>query len=145
MQSSRKNVRKAVAGFVLLAVVTYTLMSLFAHFFPPKYSNCQRYTQDLNGGVKTIGAKKYDVKMCGTGGDENSNDDEVELRVSDEKGELLAKRHFTVHWMANFHEPLEYQNDQVIYYDFSTHTNFKKSITMPPTAFDWIRARLPLY
>jgi hypothetical protein len=145
MQSTRKNVKKVVFTLVSLVVLAYVGLLIFVHSFPPKYANCERYTKDLNGGIKTIGARKYNVKMCGTGGDENSNEDEIELTVSSEQGELLAKRHFMVHWMANFHEPLEYQEDQLIYYDFSTHNNFKKSVTIPPTTIDWLRARLPFF
>ena len=143
MQTTRKYVRRTVIAVLLSSVFVYSAMLVFVYFFPPRYSNCQRYADDLNGGLKEIGGRKYNIKMCGTGGDDNSNQDEIELEISNEQGEILAKRHFTVHRMANFYEPLEYRNDHIIYYDFSTHNNFKKRINMPPTAIDWILARLP--
>lgn len=145
MQSRGKNVKRAVVALVLLALAGYSALCIFAYVFPPTYTNCQRYTHDLNGGIRTLGAKTYDIRMCGTGGDDNSNEDEIELTVSSEQGELLAKRHFTVHWMANLHEPLAYKEDKLVYYDFSTHNNFKKSVTLPPTPIDWVRARLPFF
>jgi hypothetical protein len=144
MQRIRKNVRRTVSDVASIAVVIYVAWCICFYMFPPQYPKCQRYNDELNGGVKLIGKTKYNVQMCGTGGDENSNSDEIELKVLDERGELLAKRHFTVHWMANFHEPLEYQEDKIIYYDFSTHNNFKKTIDMPPSKFEWLRARVPL-
>lgn len=145
MQRTGKNVKKAVTGLVLLAVLIYASMCLFVYIFPPQYPKCERYNDELNGGTKMIGTVKYNVHMCGTGGDDNGNSDEVELKIISEQGELLAKRHFTVHWMANFHEPLEYRDGQIIYYDFSTQNNFKKTIAVPPTKIEWIRARLPFF
>ncbi|RDU95919.1 hypothetical protein DWV00_26590 [Trinickia dinghuensis] len=82
--------------------------------------------------------------MCGTGGDENFMHDKIRLQIFSEQGELLAQRKFHVDWITNFPRELEYGVDHVTYYDASRESNFKHRIEMPPTRWDWVRARLPL-
>ncbi|QNB09992.1 hypothetical protein G5S34_16780 [Herbaspirillum frisingense] len=86
--------------------------------------------------------------MCGTGGnDQDGTDDDIELKVFNDQGTLLARRHFSVNWYAgrSFHQPLAYGSDFVSYFDVTAHSTFEQRLSIPPTAWDWIRARLPLF
>ena len=109
------------------------------------FSDCAMYTKSLKGGMKVFDGKKYNVVLCGTGGDENAMDDRIRLQIFSADGELLAQRKFHVHWMmANFRKELAFSGDHLTYYDNSQQSNFEHRISMPPTPWDWISARLPL-
>ncbi|MCI1015871.1 hypothetical protein HWE04_18585 [Herbaspirillum sp. C7C2] len=86
--------------------------------------------------------------MCGSGGhDQDGTDDEIELKVFNDKETLLARRYFSVNWYAgrSFHAPLRYEADAVRYIDVTENSEFDKRLSMPPTKWDWIQARLPLF
>ncbi|AKN68283.1 hypothetical protein G5B88_15860 [Herbaspirillum seropedicae] len=86
--------------------------------------------------------------MCGTGGnDQDGTDDKIELKVFNDQGTLLARRYFSVNWYAGkgFHQPLTYENDSVRYIDVTENSEYEKRLSIPPTKWDWIRARLPLF
>ncbi|WP_232729580.1 hypothetical protein [Herbaspirillum huttiense] len=47
--------------------------------------------------MKFLNGTSYRFQMCGTGGnDQDGSDDNIELKVFDEKGTLLARRYFAV-------------------------------------------------
>ncbi|AYR27025.1 hypothetical protein RC54_16650 [Herbaspirillum rubrisubalbicans] len=86
--------------------------------------------------------------MCGTGGnDQDGTDDKIELKVFNDQGTLLARRYFSVNWYAgrSFHPPLAYEDDFVRYIDVTENSRFEKRLNIPPTKWDWIRARLSLF
>lgn len=140
----QQNLKKKVYILLSLPFIIYACICLVAFLFPASYSRCDYYNQELNGGVKEFNGKKYTVNLCGTGADNMGSGDEVRLQVLDEKGELLAIRHFTVNWNESFPKVLEYSPDHITYYD-NTGSDFDKRISIPPTAADWVRARLPLF
>ena len=70
-------------------------------------------------------------------------DEKIRLQIFNEKGDLVALRHFAVNRDSNPRGELEYHPDHITYYDRSAES-YEKTIAMPPTTLDWIRARIPL-
>jgi len=115
-------------------------------------TDCRKYNYNdkLNGGVKEINGKKYTIKICGSGVNDNhffgDSMDEVRLEILNEQGELLAKRYYKVFWGGQpGHEPIEVRQDSIIYQDDADTFGKPRTITMPPTFLDWIRARFPVF
>ena len=136
--------------FIGLALLIYLGVGLIVHFTRPNYGRCDFYNRPdtLGGGVKLLNGVSYRFQMCGTGGnDQDGTDDKIELQVFSDKGELLARRYFSVNWYAgnSFHEPLTYEGEFVRYIDVAENSGFEKRLSIPPTKWDWIRARLPLF
>ncbi|WP_241022915.1 hypothetical protein [Burkholderia sp. Se-20373] len=136
--------------YIGLAIIFYIGAGLLIHFSRPAYGRCDFYDrpETLDGGVKNMNGVPYRFKMCGTGGnDQDGTNDKIELRVFSEKGELLAKRYFSVNWYhgKSFHQPLNYEGNLVRYIDLTDESNFDKYLMIPPTKWDWLRARLPLF
>jgi hypothetical protein len=99
----------------------------------------------LNAGIKTFNGKTYTVQVCGTGGSpQDGTDDELELQVFSQEGELLAKRHYSVNWESgsSFHEPLEYTDIRITY---NPANQDEGEISIPPSKIDWLFARLPFF
>lgn len=143
MQTPRKNLKK------YLIAVSFAIGVCMALFFvitaPVNYDGCDYYTEKLNGGVKEYQGRKFKFHLCGTGGDSMQSDDVIKLQVFDEKGDLVAMRHFVVNWIdSKLERGVEYHPDHITYYDESLDYDYKKNISMPPTTLDWIRARIPL-
>jgi hypothetical protein len=112
--------------------------------------DCQNYNynEKLNGGVKIFNGEKYTINLCGSGGNDSrffgDGMDTVQLTVLDEQGALLARRRYKVYWDAEpGHEPIVVEKDRLSYYDDEAGDGLR-SVAMPPTWLDWIRARLPL-
>jgi hypothetical protein len=144
MQTSTATVWKIVRRLVVIAVVGYgVLAALSIYVFPTKYGDCENETRELNGGVKIYGGRKFDVVLCGDGGNENFNYDEIRMQIFSENGTLLAQRKFYVHWGAGPIE-LKYHDDHLIYADPTRPNDYQRKVSMPPTLLDLIRARLPL-
>lgn len=129
---------------LIVALIIYGVIFALDKRFPDRFYDCERDTKLLRGGVKIYGGVKYSVVLCGAGGDENFMGDKIRLQVFSENGELLAQRKFVVDWITNFPRELEYGPDYVTYYDASQQSRFEHRISMPPTWWDWVRARLPL-
>jgi hypothetical protein len=137
---------RRIAGYsVVAALIIYGAILASGTKYPDNFSDCGTYTTSLKGGVKVFDGKKYNVVLCGTGGDENAMDDRIRLQIFSASGELLAQRKFYVHWMmTNFRKELAFSANHLTYYDNSQQSNFEHRISMPPTPWDWISARLPL-
>ncbi|NYH20184.1 hypothetical protein [Paraburkholderia bryophila] len=129
---------------VFLIMGVYACACLYEFVMPTQYSRCDFYSQKLNGGVKILNGENYKISLCGTGGDDMQSGDEIRLRVFNGAGVLLATRHFSVNWNENFPSSLEYGPDRITYYD-NNGSDFEKHLFMPPTALDWVRARMPLF
>jgi hypothetical protein len=134
------------------AIIMWVLIiGLGAEFFAVNNDNtdCQRYNYNdkLNGGVKKFNGKKYTINLCGNGGNINGRFDRVRVEILDEKGELQAKRYFSVFWDGRpGHFPIETGPDKIIYYDDAADDEHsQRDINIPPTTIDWIRARLALF
>lgn len=138
-------VKKISKWLVVVLLLIYAAIFVLDKKFPDKFYDCEYDTNALHGGIKIYGEKRYSLVVCGVGGDENFMNDKIRLQVFSEKGELLAQRKFHIDWMmTNFPKELKYGPDYVIYYDNSQQSNFEHRISMPPTWWDWARARLPL-
>jgi len=140
-----KMARKVASRFMIAALVLYGLLFALDRKFPDKFYECEQDTNDLGGGVKTFDGRRFNIVLCGTGGDENRMNDKIRLQIFSESGELLAQRKFYVDWMmTNWPSKLEYGPAYLAYYDASQQDNYEHRISMPPTWWDWVRARLPL-
>lgn len=113
-------------------------------------TDCQKfnYNGKLNGGTKVFDDKKYIVSICGSGVNDshffNGGMDSIQLTITDEKGDELAKRHYKVSWESEpGHEPLIVERNRITYQDDETQKSY--IINMPPTLLDWIKARVPLF
>ncbi len=131
---------------VLLAILSFGALVVYAMNNHGDI-DCQRYNYNgiLNGGVKVFDGKKYIVNICGSGVDDRrflgDKMDNVRLTISNDKGEVLAKRNYKVFWDGQpGHEPLVIEKNRIIYQDDKEQVDH--SISMPPTMLDRIRARL---
>lgn len=112
-------------------------------------TDCERYNYNdrLNGGVKDFKDKKYTINICGSGVNNSrffgDGMDVVQLTIADEQGTVLAKRRYKVFWEGiPGHEPITVGKDAITYQDDEKQRDY--TIAMPPSAMEWIRARLPL-
>lgn len=141
--------------------VRLTILTLFfwAFFYLVNFrelttddTDCQRfnYNTKLNGGIKQVDGTTYIVNICGSGhrgdglfADQN---EQVKIVVADAHGSTLATRLFFVFWGARpGNDPIEFRDGKLIYFDASDQYDSMRSISMPPTAIDWITARLPFW
>jgi hypothetical protein len=144
MQTSIATGWKIARSMLFAAVISYAvLVALAIYVFPTKYGDCEKDTKELNGGVKMYGDRKFNVVLCGDGGNENFNHDEIRMQIFSENGTLLAVRKFYVNWGAGPIE-LTYHDDHLIYADPTRPNDYERKVSMPPTWLDWIRARVPL-
>lgn len=137
-----------------LAIVTLFLLAFFylVNFrgFTTDDTDCQRfnYNARLNGGIKQVDGTTYIVDICGSGHRGNGffadQNEQVKIVVADAHGSTLATRLFFVFWGGRpGNDPIEIRDGKLIYFDASDHYDSMRSISMPPTAIDWITARLP--
>ncbi|WCM17973.1 hypothetical protein NDK50_10750 [Paraburkholderia bryophila] len=131
----------SIAIFLMLGV--YACVCFYDFVLPTQYTRCDLYSQKLNGGARILNGKNYKISLCGTGGDDMQSGDAIRLQVFSDAGVLLASRHFLVNWNENSPNSLEYRPDRITYYDNNGRV-FEKHLFMPPTALDWVRARIPL-
>lgn len=131
----------SVAIFLMIGV--YACVCLYDFVMPTQYARCDLYSQKLNGGMKIFGGKNYKISLCGAGGDDMQSGDEIRLQVFSDSGVLLATRNFSVNWNESFSNSLEYGPDRITYYD-NNGRDLERHLFMPPTALDWVRARIPL-
>ena len=141
-------IKMAPAILIWLCVLIYAA-DFLEEFFDD--TNCQHYNynEKLNGGTKTINGKKYTINLCGNGGSNSrffgDGLDKVKLEILNEQGEVLAKRHYSVFWDGvPSHNPIELHSDHITYYDDADQYDSQRTISMPPTIIDWIRARISL-
>lgn len=138
-------------------IIWVLILGCSASFLEKTFDNtdCQKYNHNdkLNGGLKEFNGKKYTINICGNSGHigggkfvgENEFD-RVKLEVLGDQGELLAKRYYSVRWNDHpDHEPIKLQKDKITYWDDADAYDGPKSIAMPSTRWDWIRARLPFF
>lgn len=144
MQTSTATIWRKARRLLVAAVAGYgVLVALSIYVFPTKYGNCEKDTSDLNGGVKVYGDRKFNVVLCGDGGNESFNHDKIRMQIFSENGTLLAQRKFYVNWNGGGPIELKYYDDHLVYADAARRYDYKRKVSMPPTRLDWIRARLP--
>lgn len=137
-------ISKCLKIAALLAVTIYVILSILDRIYPEKFYRCEKYTKLLNGGERSFAGRKLNVILCGTGPDKNWMNDKIRLQVFSEEHTLLAQRTFHVDWDTNADRELVYSDDRLTYFDSSRNDHYIRSIDMPPTWWDWIRARTPL-
>ena len=136
----------AIAIWVLAFLVSSTYFYNFFH-----QTDCEQYnyTEKLNGGLKEIGGRKYNISICGTGVSNShffgEGFDRVQLVVTDEQGSVLARRYYKVLLGDTLgHRPLQINQDSINYFDDSNSYAEQGTISIPPTVHDWIGARIPI-
>ncbi|RQV26341.1 hypothetical protein DF039_06435 [Burkholderia cenocepacia] len=115
-------------------------------------TDCQRfnYNVKMDGGVKQVDGITYIVNICGSGvrsngflGDQN---EQVKLVVSDAHGSTLATRLFFVFWDGRPGEDSTIiRKNKLVYFDASDEDDSERSISLPPTTFDWVAAKFPIW
>lgn len=126
----------------LLFTLFIPWLSLFILFglTPKSHHGCDIYTEEMNGGIKIFNGKQYKIELCGLNGDiDPGTYDEIRLRVFSMNGELLAERFFEFNANLMY---VEYKGNHVAYND-DPGKGFNATISMPPSRWDWVRARLP--
>ena len=151
MSSAGANVKKhRTFAIVIVLLVLVAGAATVAFWGNHDYTDCQRYNYNskLNGGGKEFDGKKYTINICGSGTNNGrffgDSFDAVDLTVTNEQGEVVAKRRYKVFWDGvPGHEPLTIGKNSITYQDDEEQTDH--TITMPPSFVDWIRARLPFF
>ena len=145
MQTSTAIVWKVVRRLLIASVLGYGVLAILSlYVFQAHYPYCEEQTKYLNGGEKIYAGRKFNIVLCGTGGDENFNHDRIRMQIFSENGTLLAQRKCYVDW-GGTPIRIEYYDDHLFYFDdASKGSGFQNRVSMPPTLLDWIRARLPL-
>ncbi|PRG14078.1 hypothetical protein C6Q21_03405 [Burkholderia multivorans] len=139
-----------------LTVVTLVFLVLFyliaIRGITTDETDCQRfnYNDKLNGGVKQVDGATYVVNICGSGRRGNGRfadqNEQVKITVSDANGSTLATRLFYVFWGGRpGYDPIEIHSGKLIYFDASDAYDSTRSISLPPTTFDWVAARMPVH
>lgn len=115
-------------------------------------TDCQRfnYNVKMDGGVKQVDGITYIVNICGSGvrsngflGDQN---EQVKLVVSEAHGSTLATRLFLVFWDGRPGEDSTIiRKNKLVYFDASDEDDSERSISLPPTTFDWVAAKFPIW
>jgi hypothetical protein len=139
-----QTIRKIVLRLFIGGATVYAVLAFHSIYFPTHYEGCERKTKRLNGGEKIFAGQKFKIELCGNGGDEDFNNDEIRMQIFSERGELLAKRRFVVDWNGTGPFPLEYSSGYLTYFDLAKRGGFEHKMSLPPSRLDWIRARVPL-
>ncbi|MFT3849878.1 MAG: hypothetical protein QM739_14755 [Propionivibrio sp.] len=142
--SDRQRIKRRALALTASVVAAYAGICLISILHQSSYGRCDHYTQELNGGIRTVNGKQYTIQLCGTkrlwGGGE-----EVRLQVLSEEGRLLARRYSVFYWNDPGEVKLRHYKGTTIYYGAEANGGATQSIHLPPTCWDWITARLPLF
>ena len=146
MPTTGTHLRRAAVALLGLSLLIYGA-GVLRSFFDD--SDCALYNYDgkLGGGTKTIQKRDYVVTLCGNGGGRShffgDSLERVRLTISDTQGQLLARRYYSVFWDAlPGHQPIELEQNRIVYYDDDDKSDSRRTIAMPPSLIDWIRARV---
>ncbi len=142
-----KFVSKSRRMMVSVAILPLVFYMLWMALLPSQsqYHGCDRYSKVMNGGVHTFEGKDYRIELCGIDGGPGKieswgPDDDVRLQVFSMDGELLAERFFNPGGMVL---PMDYGDTYLMYWYVKAHKDRKEKIAMPPSRWEWIKARLP--
>jgi hypothetical protein len=140
--------KRFLIKIMVFIAILYALLFIFINYIRPlDYLKCELYTEEMNGGVHTFQGKEYKVVLCGLRGridPENVHHDEVRLHVYSMEGELLAERYLEPLTGNDVSLQLEYGPDYLIYND-GEGSGFQTKMTMPPTFFERMRAKMPRF
>ncbi|WP_175873051.1 hypothetical protein [Burkholderia sp. BCC0397] len=124
-----------------LAILVFLLIGISIHMTRPNYGRCDFFEKELNGGKKEFGGAEYYAKLCGAN---IRNGHEVRFQLFDGTGELRAQRYFSYYANSATERELVDGVGGIVYYD-SSSSDVMQLLAIPPTKWDWIRARLPLF
>ncbi|WP_155720481.1 hypothetical protein [Burkholderia anthina] len=119
----------------------FFLIGLSIHMTRPNYGRCDFFEKELHGGKKEFGGVEYYAKLCGAN---IRNGYEVRFQLFDGSGELRAQRYFSYYVNSATERELVDGVGGIVYYD-SSSSDVMQLLAIPPTKWDWIRARLPLF
>ncbi len=139
-----------------LTIVTLGFLGFFylvsIHGIATDDTDCQRfnYNAKLNGGIKQVDGRTYIVNICGSGHRGNGlfadQNEQVKIVVADAQGSTLATRLSFVFWGGRpGNDPIEIRGGKLIYFDASDEYDGTRSISLPPTALDRVKARIPFW
>lgn len=140
---NRKNLKNVFLSFVAFFAIyfSYWVLAMKPLAEP---NNCEHYTSLFQGGgVKTYEDKDYLVKICGYGASSWDSVEKIRIQVfNNQDHELLATRFFTLGLGGGegYYPVLVSAEKNNISYFKNGNEEF---ISMPPTWWDWIYARLP--
>ncbi|MET3622264.1 hypothetical protein [Burkholderia ambifaria] len=124
-----------------LAILVFLLIGFSINMTRPNYGQCDFFEKELNGGKKEFGGVEYYAKLCGAN---IRNGHEVRFQLFDRAGELRAQRYFSYYVNSATERELVDGVGGIVYYD-SSSSDVMQLLAIPPTKWDWIRARLPLF
>jgi len=133
-----KNVKSLLTKLILILAIAYGLIYLATLLNQSNYVDCERYTNELNGGTHAFKKGKYTVKLCGADKILGRNT-KIRLQVFDEKGTLQALRYFVIRFSDAAPTRLEYGDENIFYYDYSLGEPLS-SISIPPSTADRMKA-----
>ncbi|MEA9983520.1 hypothetical protein QN374_16900, partial [Herbaspirillum sp. RTI4] len=122
--------------------IGYSFIFIFSYLIPTDYEKCDEFTYKLNGGIHQFNGKKYNIKLCGTPTFNSSN--EIRMQILDEKAKVLAQRYFILRFNDASPRELIYTDEGILYHDHVSDEPLSM-VSMPPTPWDWIKAKLPLF
>ncbi len=148
-KSFSKELLKMAPIIAIWVVALLTSSTYLYNFFHQTDCEQYNYTERLNGGLKEIGGRKYNISICGTGVSNShffgDGFDRVQLVVADEQGSVLARRYYKVLLGDTLgHRPLQMNKNSINYFDDSNSYAEQGTISIPPTIHDWIGARIPI-
>jgi len=135
-----KNVKSLLTKLILILAIAYGLIYLATLLNQSNYVDCERYTNELNGGTHAFKKGKYTVKLCGAAKILGSNT-KIRLQVFDENGTLQVLRYFVIRFSDAAPTRLRYGDDGILYYDYSQDAP-PSLISIPPSTADRIKAIL---
>jgi hypothetical protein len=98
-----------------------------------EYYKCENTAQKFK-------ERLFNVQVCKAEIYEDGHTQAVRISVFDEKDHLRAMRNFVFRRPTLKSEAIEYKSDRIVYVGFR---NLELSISMPPTIWDRLRARIP--
>ena len=133
---------------LLLGVAYLGVFATANWLLPVEYIACNSYTRQMKGGLKKFDGKYFDIVLCGQLGGISPDwgrHDRVRLQVFSADGELLAVRYFTpLVGVGGSSHQLEYDAYHLRFND-GDEVGRRIEMTMPPSQFEWVQARLPRF
>lgn len=136
---------KRFPAFTFFTMLTFYLIMFAitgAHTTVREGSGCDEITKILNGGVRHYDGQKYELMLCDySGGNSRVGiSGTVRLQIYDAQKVLWSERFFDAYWERP--NGLEYTDTSITYFDDSKQEDFEKTISMPPSRWEWLKVRV---
>jgi len=99
-----------------------------------EYGICETTQKEFQGQV-------LNIQICDTDVPRDIHRYLTRIKVFDQKGNLLARRHYVYKQMASEFDPVYYSEQGLSY--FCLDENTERYLNLPPSALDWVLARIP--